>query len=50
MPAYASWNVNPAQGAMPADGIANRLHDMWENTTKGNWESPPKPSRMRWKT
>jgi hypothetical protein len=35
---------------MPAAGIAKRLHDMWENTTKGNWEFPPKPSRMRWKT
>jgi hypothetical protein len=33
-----------------ADRIANRLHDMTKGTAKGNWEFPPKPSRMRWKT
>jgi hypothetical protein len=33
-----------------ADRIANRLHDMWKGTTKGAWEFPPKPPRMRWKT
>ena len=47
---YASWHVNPAQGALPAAGIANRLHDMWKGTTKAKWEFPPKPSRMRRKT
>jgi hypothetical protein len=48
---YASRNESPAQRAMHrADRIANRLHDMWKGTTKGKWEFPPKPSRMRWKT
>jgi len=23
---------------------------MWKGTTKGKWEFPPKPSRMRWET
>src|SRR5215467_9559082 len=48
---YASRNESPAQRAMHrADRIANRLHDMWKGTTKGKWEFPPKPPRMRWKT
>jgi hypothetical protein len=48
---YASRNETPAQRAMHrADRIANRLHDMWKGTTKGKWEFPPKPPRMRWST
>ena len=48
---YASRNQTSAQRAMhSADRIANRLHDMWKGITKGEWEFPPKPSRMRWKT
>jgi hypothetical protein len=33
-----------------ADRIANWLRDMSKGTTKGKWEFPPKPPRMRWKT
>ena len=48
---YAPRNETSAQRAMHrADSIANRLHDMWKGTMKANWEFPPKPSRMRWKT
>jgi len=36
---YALWNESPAQRAMHrADKIANRLHDMWMGTTKGEWD------------
>jgi hypothetical protein len=48
---YSSQNENSAQRAMlRADRIANRLHDMWGGTTKGKYEFPPKPKRMRWAT
>jgi hypothetical protein len=48
---YAWRNESSAQRAMRrADGIANRLHDIWKGTTKARWEFPPKPSRMRLRT
>ena len=48
---YASRNGSSAQRTLHrAVRIANRLHDMWRGTTKGKWEFPPKPSRMRWRT
>src|SRR5262249_31667699 len=48
---YASQREDAGERAMQrADRIATRLHDRWKGTTKAEWEFPPKPARMRWRT